>query len=71
MAKNASKQSKKLAILTSGGDSSGMNACIRTAVRYALSKGYEVYGVRHGYVGMMEDDIIEMPAERMSSKSPK
>ena len=67
MAKNASKQSKKLAILTSGGDSSGMNACIRTAVRYALSKGYEVYGVRHGYVGMMEDDIIEMPYGSVSN----
>lgn len=67
MAKNASKQTKKLAILTSGGDSSGMNACIRTAVRYALNKGYEVYGVRHGYVGMIEDDIIEMPYGSVSN----
>ena len=67
MAKNASKQSKKLAILTSGGDSSGMNACIRTALRYALSKGYEVYGVRHGYVGLIGDDIIEMPYGSVSN----
>lgn len=67
MAKAATKQSKKLAILTSGGDSSGMNACIRTAVRYGLNKGYEVYGVRRGYVGLMEDDIIEMPYSSVSN----
>ena len=51
---------KRLAILTSGGDAPGMNACIRACVRYALTKGYEVYGVGRGYVGLLEDDIFPM-----------
>lgn len=56
----ADKDVKRLAILTSGGDAPGMNACIRACVRYALSKGYEVYGVGRGYVGLLEDDIFPM-----------
>lgn len=67
MAKNTPNKEKKLAILTSGGDASGMNACIRAAVRYAMSKGYEVYGVRHGYVGLINDDIFEMKYSSVSS----
>ena len=67
MAKNTSENGKKLAILTSGGDSSGMNACIRTAVRSAMNKGYEVYGVRHGYVGLMNDDIFQMQYSSVSN----
>ncbi len=61
------RKEKKLAILTSGGDSSGMNAGIRAAVRYALSKGYTVYGVRHGYVGLVNDDIFEMQYSSVSN----
>ena len=49
--------SKKLAILTSGGDASGMNACVRATTRYALREGFEVYGVKHGYSGLYKDDI--------------
>ncbi len=60
-------KNKKLAVLTSGGDASGMNACIRATVRYALSEGYEVYGVRHGYVGLMTDDIFEMDYKSVSN----
>ena len=56
MAKNLS--SKKLAILTSGGDASGMNAAIRTALRFAMANGYEVYGVKHGYKGLVNDEIF-------------
>ncbi len=61
------RKEKKIAILTSGGDSSGMNAGIRAAVRYALSKGYTVYGVRHGYVGLVNDDIFEMQYNSVSN----
>ena len=67
MAKNNVENNKKLALLTSGGDSSGMNACIRTAVRYAMNKGYEVYGVRHGYVGLLSDDIFQMQYNSVSN----
>ena len=42
---------KKIAILTSGGDAPGMNACISACVRSAINSGMEVYGVERGYFG--------------------
>ncbi len=51
---------KKIAVLTSGGDSPGMNAAIRAAVRTALSHGVTPYGVMRGYKGMIENDIEEL-----------
>ncbi len=65
MAKNLS--SKKLAILTSGGDASGMNAAIRTALRFAMANGYEVYGVMHGYKGLVNDEIFKMEYKSVSN----
>ncbi len=50
----------RIAVLTSGGDSPGMNACIRSVVRYGISQGLKVYGVRRGYAGLIEGDIKEM-----------
>ncbi len=58
---------KKLAVLTSGGDASGMNACIRTVVRYGLSHGFEMYGVRHGYKGLVNDEIFPMDYSSVSN----
>lgn len=58
---------KKLAVLTSGGDASGMNACIRAVVRWALNLGYEVYGVHRGYKGLYEDDIVKMEYKSVSN----
>jgi 6-phosphofructokinase 1 len=46
---------KKIAILTSGGDCSGMNATIRAVVRAALSTGVEVVGVQKGFSGLVND----------------
>ncbi len=51
---------KKVAILTSGGDAPGMNACVRAAVRYGIYRGYKTYGVERGYRGLIEDDIFQM-----------
>lgn len=48
---------KNIAILTSGGDSPGMNACIRAVVRYGISKGMNVYGVYRGYTGLIDGQI--------------
>lgn len=59
--------SKKLAVLTSGGDASGMNACIRTVVRYGLNLGFEVYGIRHGYKGLVNDEIFPMDYSSVSN----
>lgn len=57
---------KKIGILTSGGDSPGMNAAIRAAVRTGLSYGLEVYGIRNGYKGLIEKDIFKMDRSSVS-----
>ena len=44
---------RKIAILTSGGDAPGMNAAIRAACRMGISKGWEMFGVRDGFAGMV------------------
>lgn len=49
-----------IAILTSGGDSPGMNACIRAVARYGISQGLKVYGVKRGYTGLIEDDMEKL-----------
>jgi 6-phosphofructokinase 1 len=53
---------KKIAVFTSGGDSPGMNACIRAVVRTAIYHGIEVCGIMQGYKGMIEggENYIEM-----------
>lgn len=51
---------KKIAILTSGGDAPGMNACIRACVRSAINSGLEVYGVERGYYGLVNNHIFQM-----------
>lgn len=51
---------KKIAILTSGGDAPGMNACIRAVVRGALNNGLEVFGVERGYNGLVHGEIFPM-----------
>ncbi|KAI8086139.1 6-phosphofructokinase [Halteromyces radiatus] len=45
---------KKIGILTSGGDASGMNACVRATVLYGISKGCDVYAVYEGYQGLVD-----------------
>jgi 6-phosphofructokinase 1 len=46
-----------IAVLTSGGDSPGMNACIRAVVRAANARGITVYGARQGYDGLIDNDL--------------
>lgn len=53
---------KRIGVLTSGGDSPGMNPCIRAVVRCALARGMEVMGIRRGYAGLMENDIRALGA---------
>jgi 6-phosphofructokinase 1 len=48
---------KSLAVLTSGGDGPGLNACIRAVTRQGLQRGVEVYGVRWGYRGLINGEI--------------
>ncbi|RAU82558.1 6-phosphofructokinase [Pontibacter arcticus] len=58
---------KRIGIFTSGGDSPGMNACIRAAVRTAVYKGIEIYGIRRGYNGMIKGDIYKMESHSVSN----
>lgn len=53
---------KRIAVLTSGGDAPGMNAAIRAVVRTGLEQGWEVYGVRHGYAGLIKGDMNSLGA---------
>ncbi|MHB9132212.1 MAG: 6-phosphofructokinase [Armatimonadota bacterium] len=57
---------KRIAVLTSGGDSPGMNAAIRAVVRTGISEGVEVIGVRHGYQGLVEGNYTLMNAGSVS-----
>lgn len=53
---------KRIGVLTSGGDASGMNACIRSVVRTAISRNVEVIGIRRGYDGLIRGDVFPMDA---------
>ena len=51
---------KTIGVLTSSGDAPGMNAAIRAVVRAAISSGLKVKGIRRGYAGLLEEDIVDM-----------
>ncbi len=57
---------KKIAVLTSGGDAPGMNAALRAVVRAGISYGMEVYGVRRGYNGLLNGDMFPMNLRSVS-----
>jgi 6-phosphofructokinase len=57
---------KRLAILTSGGDCSGMNATIRAAARTAVANGVEMIGYRKGYAGLLKNDYIVLDTRAVS-----
>ena len=56
----------RIGVLTSGGDAPGMNAAIRAVTRSALNKGMEVFGVRHGFQGLIDNDIFKMKSQDVS-----
>ena len=58
---------RKIAILTSGGDAPGMNACVRAVVRYGISKGCAMYAVYEGYQGKWTSLIKEREKYRIGS----
>jgi 6-phosphofructokinase 1 len=55
-----------IGVLTSGGDAPGMNAAIRAVVRCALAEGLDVKGIRRGYAGLLDEDIIDMDSRSVS-----
>lgn len=60
------KKMETIAVLTSGGDAPGMNACIRGVVRTALAKGLKVKGIMRGYAGLLKEEIIDMDGHAVS-----
>lgn len=57
---------RTIGVLTSGGDAPGMNAAIRAVVRSAIERGMNVKGIRRGYQGLIDDDIIDMDKRSVS-----
>ena len=57
---------KRIGVLTSGGDAPGMNAAIRAVVRSGIYRGFEVYGIRKGYEGLLAGDMFEMNLRSVS-----
>src|SRR6476619_555173 len=57
-----SMATRKIAILTSGGDAPGRNAAIRAAARAGIAKGWETFGVRNGYAGLVDGQIEQLGA---------
>ena len=60
------KEINTIGVLTSGGDAPGMNAAIRAVVRQAISKGKKVKGIKRGYAGLLNEEIIDMDAKSVS-----
>jgi 6-phosphofructokinase 1 len=61
------KKVTQIGVLTSGGDSPGMNAAIRAVVRTGLFHGLEVHGIMRGYQGLIEDDIYKMDSRSVAN----
>jgi 6-phosphofructokinase 1 len=57
---------RRVAVLTSGGDSSGLNACIRAVVRMAIHHGWEPWGVRDGFEGLVNGEFTQLSSRSVS-----
>ena len=57
---------KRIGVLTSGGDAPGMNPCVRAVVRTALYHGLEVYGIRRGWHGLIQGDVVKLEEKSVS-----
>jgi 6-phosphofructokinase 1 len=58
---------RTIAVFTSGGDSPGMNACIRAVVRTAVGQGVRVFGIMRGFQGMIDNDFRELRSTDVSN----
>lgn len=60
------KEVETIGVLTSGGDAPGMNAAIRAVVRQAIARGKKVKGIKRGYAGLLQEEIVDMDAHSVS-----
>ncbi len=61
-----SSEIKTIGVLTSGGDAPGMNAAIRAVVRKGLTNGVKVKGIKRGYMGLLNEEIVDMEAHSVA-----
>jgi len=54
---------KRIAVVTSGGDAPGMNTAIRAVVRTGLDKGWDTFGVQHGYTGLINGNLVPLGSQ--------
>ena len=59
---------KRVAVLTSGGDSPGMNPAIRSITRTGLNKGLQIIGIRNGYQGLLDDEFMDLDNHIVSGR---
>jgi 6-phosphofructokinase 1 len=64
--KQVANEIKTIGVLTSGGDAPGMNAAIRAVVRKAIANGVNVKGIKKGYQGLLNEEIIDMQKKDVS-----
>ena len=60
------KEIHTIGVLTSGGDAPGMNAAIRAVVRRAITSGRKVKGIKKGYNGLLNEEIVDMDVTSVS-----
>lgn len=60
------KEIKQIGVLTSGGDAPGMNAAIRAVVRKAIANGVKVKGIKKGYQGLLNEEIVDLERSSVS-----
>ena len=61
------KKFRKIGVITSGGDAPGMNAAVRAVTRAALASGVEVMGIKRGYSGLIDEDIVPLTLRDVSN----
>ena len=59
------KEIKTIGVLTSGGDAPGMNAVIRAIVRVGIVQGFKVKGIKRGFAGLLQEEIIDMDVTKV------
>src|SRR2546425_10230588 len=61
----------RVGVLTGGGDAPGLNAAIRAVGQAAWREGYEVVGIRNGWLGLLQDDVFLLSPETVADILPR
>lgn len=64
---NRQRSRPRMGVLTSGGDAPGMNACVRAVTRSAMSRGYEVIGIKRGYSGIFDREFVKLDSRAVAN----